>query len=203
MSRANTILKLDSANVSKPKSLNVFCKLFFILSSRVLVLCLSTDHPSSRYKPMLFWSYFSQIKFDKNVPTSSHTSASSCAPIVTSNKPSFLIHLPPSLNSKDLLAWYYFFIVIWTFSSANFKHFVNRSFVIVRWKSLMSNKINLGFCLCPMFLNHSVTSLVSFHWFTLIKFRRLVFISSHIDMVILADSSELLYAIYKNYNNSE
>ena len=52
------------------KSLNVFCKLFFILSSSVALSFLNTVNSSSRYKPTLFLSYFSLILFNKNVPTS-------------------------------------------------------------------------------------------------------------------------------------
>ena len=41
------------------------------------------------------------------------------------------------------------------------------------------------FYLFPMFLNHSVMSLVSFHCLTLIKFSKLIFILSNMDLRIL------------------
>ena len=50
----------------------------------------------------------------------------------------------------------------------------------------MSNKTNLCLCLFPITLSHSMSFLVSFHWFALVKFCRLVFFLSNIDLLILS-----------------
>ena len=53
---------------------------------------------------------------------------------------------------------------------------------------MSKKKMNSCFCLFPMFLNHSMTSLVSFNRFTLIKYHGPVFILSDIDQLILPRS---------------
>ena len=55
------VLELDSTTVSKPKFFKDFCQLFFILSSCVPLLFLNTVYRPSRYKPMLFSSFFSLV----------------------------------------------------------------------------------------------------------------------------------------------
>ena len=133
---------------------------------------------------MLFLSYFTLILSNNLVPTSLYTYFPSYAPIVTWNELSFFIHVPPSLNIKTFL--HHIFHFLWsseieTFSSANSKHLlINLSWLLDGnlWKKIM-------FLLFAIFLNRSMPLLVSFHWFTLIKFRRLVFILSTMDLQIL------------------
>ena len=60
------IFMLDSATISKLRSLNLFGKLFFILSSSVRLLFLNTDNPLSRYELAFLSSYFSSILSNEN-----------------------------------------------------------------------------------------------------------------------------------------
>ena len=84
---------------------------------------------------------------------------------------------------------YYFFIII-----RNLNIFLQQtwSILLIDLSWLLDKnfwyQINLCFCLFPMFLNHSVILLMSFHWSTLIKFSRLVFILSNVDLLILPSS---------------
>ena len=93
----------------KPCSLNVLQMCFFTFSIFLGVLLRATS-PSSRYKPMLLPT--TGVSFDRRYePTSSHVSAPSKLPMVTSNNDfdSLLHHAVFSLKSRDFLALMMFF----------------------------------------------------------------------------------------------
>ena len=94
--------------------------------------------------------------------------------------------------------------VICIFVSAKLKHFDKSALLILGWKSLVSNEINLQFCLFLMFLNQVMTSLVFSHWLTLIAFRRFWFTLSSATLLILPRSfyagfNRLVLGLFKKF----
>ena len=116
-------MRFVSILIDSPSSLNELIMSFLNLSTLgPLALCARASL-SSLYKPTMVETKRGLILFRRNNTTSSHTSASSKLPIVTSNNrfPSFFTQAPLSSNNKDFIAW---FIVLIIFRLISIKDFV-------------------------------------------------------------------------------
>ena len=105
MSRKFTIFRFVLIVIDSPSSLNCFVMFFLILSACGPEMFSYAARPSSRYSPLFtLITAFSDNLFSMYRPTSSHISAPSYDPIVTSNKLWFalLVHaVSPSNNTKE------------------------------------------------------------------------------------------------------
>ena len=136
-----------------------FWKVFLIFSDCGPLVFLKTANPSSLYSPIMLGLYLLSIKLNMKIPISSHTSALSYYPIVTSKLLlCFLIHGTSSLYKTDFLAWK---------------------------KSFMSNIRNLCQFLLSIYLNQLITLAVFLHSFTFNISHGLEFIWSKICLLIL------------------
>ena len=93
--------------VGGPDVSRIFVKSFLILSVRGPLVYPKQGNPSSRYKPILCFPYFSPRMWRIYEPTSSHNSAPSKLPIVKgkSGSPFFFIHVSVLLNSRNFLEY--------------------------------------------------------------------------------------------------
>ena len=87
MSRKLTVFRLVSMVIFNPMALKVLVMSFLILSDLLPVMFLKAASPSSLYRPMFSLPYFLANLCSMNIPTSTHISAPSLLPIVTSNDP--------------------------------------------------------------------------------------------------------------------
>ena len=100
-------MRFESIAIDSPSSLNKLILSFLNLSTLgPLALCTMAS-PSSLYKPTLLEPKRGLILIRRHNPTSSHTSAPSKLPIVTSNNqfPSFFTQATLSSNNKYFLEW--------------------------------------------------------------------------------------------------
>ena len=121
-SEKSVSMRFVSIVIDSPSSLNKLIMSFLNLSTLGLLALCTMASPSSLHKPTLLEPKRGLILFRRYDPTSSHTSAPSKLPIVTSNNgfPFFLTKAPLSSNNKYFLAW---FMVLIIFPSISIKEF--------------------------------------------------------------------------------
>ena len=125
MSRKFTIFRFVLIVIDSPSSLNCFVMFFLILSACGPEMFSYAARPSSRYSPIFpLIMAFSDNLFSMYRPTSSHISAPSYDPIVTSNKLwlALLVHAVSPSKRRDFLACIIIFI---SFCGMSIKLFAN------------------------------------------------------------------------------
>ena len=105
-SRKFTTFRLVSIVTFSPCPANTAVKLFRMRSAALPVVFLSTAKPSSLYRPICALPTWAVSSWSIYTPTSSHTSAPSNEPMVTSNVLAlfFFTQGSPSLNNTDFRA---------------------------------------------------------------------------------------------------
>ena len=107
-SRKFVVFRFTWIVILSPSSLNVSIRSFLILSTCLPGAFLKMARPSSRYRPMLFLSYFSARVLSMKMRTNSQISAPSKLPMVTSNRffKSFFIQDLSSSKRSDFCEWW-------------------------------------------------------------------------------------------------
>ena len=113
-SKISDSIRSVSILIDSPPSLNKLIMSFLNLPSFGPLALGAVASPSYLYNPTLLESKRGLILFRRYNPTSSHTSAPSKLPIVTSNNglSSLLTQAPLLSNNKDFLAWYLMLIIL-------------------------------------------------------------------------------------------
>ena len=128
-SKKSVSMRFVSIVIDSLSSLNkMIMSVLNSLTLGLLALCTMASQ-SSLYKPTLLEPKRDLILFRRYNPTSSHTTAPSKLPIVTSNNgfPSYYIQAPLSLNNKDFPAWVMVLIIFPSISIKDFAKLIDLS----------------------------------------------------------------------------